>query len=270
MIPAVLLGREHTLMGAVAAIAEGPCAVAISRGGAAKTYAYKNPNEDAAAFHAGDGGILLAVVDGHGGCDASEVAIERLIERHARHWTGATATGLESLWSSQVYGALLDVNEAIVRATTRSGVASSRTTLALALLRPDDDLFAWASIGDSHAFRVASGSAQDRALDPNVPRSFLGFAQETADSLRTKCVVGTAPLGGVVAVALVTDGLSEVGIGVADPAAAVASAIDEAASAVGDLRPLAAAHGIVERALNAQRGQRSGDNVAAAVAWIDR
>ena len=268
MNPAVLRGREHTVTGAVAAIAEGRCAVAIARGGAGKTYSYTDPNEDAAAFHAGEGGVLLAVADGHGGCEASEIAIDRLIERHAWHWTGDSATGLESLWSSQVRGALVDINQTIVRETTRRGVDSSRTTLTLALLRPGDDLFAWASMGDSHLFRVASGSAEDRALDPEVPRSFLGFAHETSDSLRDKCVVGTACLGGVVAVALVTDGLSEVGIGVADPAAAVASAIDEAAGAASDLRPLGAARGIVERAISAQRSHRSGDNIAAAVAWL--
>jgi serine/threonine protein phosphatase PrpC len=268
MNPAVLRGREHTVIGAVATIAEGRCAVAISRGGAGKTYAHTDPNEDVAAFRAGEGGVLLAVADGHWGCDAAELAVERLVERHARHWTGASATGLAALWSSQARGALVDVNETIVREAVRRGAAAARTTLALALLRPGDDLFAWASMGDSHVFCIVPGGAEDHALAPDTPRGFLGSAQETAVGLREKCVLGTAPLGGIRAVALVTDGLSETGIGVADPAAAVAAAVRDAAGASGDLRPLAAARAIVERALAAQRDNRAGDNVAAAVAWL--
>ena len=49
MRSALLRGREHGLLGAVDAIAEGNAAIALSRGGAAKRYAYREPNEDAAA-----------------------------------------------------------------------------------------------------------------------------------------------------------------------------------------------------------------------------
>ena len=63
----VLRGREHTGIGQIACVAEDELALAISRGGAAKRYAYKDPNEDAAGFATGTGGRLLAVADV--GCD---------------------------------------------------------------------------------------------------------------------------------------------------------------------------------------------------------
>src|SRR3972149_99852 len=71
----LLHGREHTKIGAVAALAEGRCAIALSRGGYAKGYVHRDPNEDAAAFAFGAEGMLLAVADGHGGHEAAGVAV---------------------------------------------------------------------------------------------------------------------------------------------------------------------------------------------------
>ena len=68
---------------------------------------------------------------------------------------------------------------------------------------------------------------------------------------------------------LATDGLSERGIGVEAPAAAVADAVDRAGRTDEPVRPLEAARGTVETALAAQRAQGAGDNVASAVAWLD-
>ena len=171
MNPAVLCGREHTAFGAVAAIAEGRCAIAISCGGARKTYRHKDPNEDAAAFVAGEGGVLVAVADGHGGCDASEVAVERLAERHAPGWTERDARGIDALWPAAARAAFADVNEAILRFAARGGAESSRTTLTFALIRPGDGLLALASMGDSHAFRVdRSRRRRPRARRRNPPR----------------------------------------------------------------------------------------------------
>jgi hypothetical protein len=75
------------------------------------------------------------------------------------------------------------------------------------------------------------------------------------------------PLSGTHAVVLVTDGLSERGIGVAEPEKAVAECAEAAARGKPDLQPLAVARGLVERALAEHRRNRSGDNVATAVAW---
>ena len=60
MQSAFLPGREHGRIGAVEMVAEGPCAIAISRGGAAKNYSHTAPNEDACIFATGSGGITSA------------------------------------------------------------------------------------------------------------------------------------------------------------------------------------------------------------------
>jgi hypothetical protein len=70
------------------------------------------------------------------------------------------------------------------------------------------------------------------------------------------------------ALVLATDGISEAGIGLANPAAAIAACAADCERGHADLRPLGMARGLVERALEAQREQRSGDNIAAAVAWL--
>jgi serine/threonine protein phosphatase PrpC len=267
MNPAVLHGREHTTLGAVAAIAEGRCAVALSRGGARKTYRHVDPTEDAAAFFAGAVGLLVMVADAHDGCDASEIAVERLLQRHAPAWTGGEFEGVASRWSAAAHAAFADVNAAIIRHGARGGSASSRTTLAFALARPDEDLLAFASIGDSHAFRIDADRAVE--LAPATVRSFLGGPEETAEDLRAKCVVGATPLAGARALLLVTDGLSERGIGVEAPEAAALASAERAARAKRELRPLEAARTIVELALSAHRGNAAGDNVASAALWLE-
>jgi serine/threonine protein phosphatase PrpC len=81
-------------------------------------------------------------------------------------------------------------------------------------------------------------------------------------------VVGFRPLDDVRAIVLATDGLSEVGIGLADPAAAVAEIVAGAASRAADLRPLETAREVVEAALAAHRENQAGDNAAAGVVWF--
>ena len=91
MRSALLRGRDHIQLGVTAAVAEGRAAIAISRGGAAKVYRYRDPNEDTALFARGEGGILLAVADGHGGCDAAEMALGKLLASFAPGWTDCRA-----------------------------------------------------------------------------------------------------------------------------------------------------------------------------------
>ncbi|MDX1648907.1 MAG: hypothetical protein R3263_03550, partial [Myxococcota bacterium] len=67
MRSAILRGRDHHHLGAVDVVSEGPAAAAISMGGAPKSYAHTDPNEDAAAFALGASGRLVAVADGHRG-----------------------------------------------------------------------------------------------------------------------------------------------------------------------------------------------------------
>ena len=256
----MLRGRDHTGLAEISAIAEGPTAVAISRGGAAKTYAYRDANEDAAAFAWGDGGALLVVADAHAGCAASELAVASLVERVASLWTGAIGPG--EPWPDAVRHAIGETHTAVVAAG-----AASRTTLALALVRPGDDRLAWASIGDSHVFRVADGRAVELAAGSERASNFLGSAARTAPELVERIRLGEAPLAGARAVMLATDGLSERGIGLPDPAAAVVEAAARAEAAPPDLAPLTAARHLVSLALDSHRRQRAGDNIATAL-WL--
>ena len=267
MRSALLRGRDHTRLGLTAAVAEGRAAIALSRGGAAKSYRYRDPNEDAALFALGDGGILLAVADGHGGCDAAETAVEKLLASFAPGWTSLDASALREDWRKQALAALGELNAAILERVALGGSPSARTTLALALLRPGDDLLAFASLGDSHVFQVLGGGAFELGREREGRTCYLGFASETAESLEGKHVAGVQALSGTRAVVLVTDGLSERGIGVAAPELAVAECADAASRGKPELQPLAVARGLVERALAEHRRHRSGDNVAAAVAW---
>ena len=67
---------------------------------------------------------------------------------------------------------------------------------------------------------------------------------------------------------LVTDGISERGIGVDAPEAAVLESVERAGRAESQLRPLEAARTAVELALAAHRRNGAGDNVASAVVWL--
>jgi len=267
MRSALLRGRDHTRLGMIAAVAEGRAAIALSRGGAAKSYRHRDANEDAALFAEGAGGILLAVADGHGGCDAAEAALDRLLASFAPAWTAAATPELRESWTDQAPNVLAGLNEAILERVALGGPDTARTTLAFALLRPADDLLAFASFGDSHVFQLTAGEVLELGHEDGRRTYFLGFASETADSLAGKYVAGALPLAGTRAIVLVTDGLSERGIGVAVPEDAVAECAEQAARGLPELRPLGAARGIVERALAEHRRHRAGDNVAAAVAW---
>jgi serine/threonine protein phosphatase PrpC len=261
---AVLRGREHALLEAVDAVAEANLAIALSRGGAEKRYPHSEPNEDAAGFALGAEGAFLAVADGHGGFEASEVALEQLLAGAAAQWTEAPA-GLDAEgFHRQALAALFDANRAVRR---ESGGRRSRTTLSFGVLLRDPPRLLHAAIGDSHLF--LAGAAGVRELAPAGERvGFLGAKLETPEALAPLARIGEAPLAGLRAVVLVTDGLSEEGVGVSDPAAAVADAVRRALRARGGSKALELARGLVESALAEHRRRRSGDNVAVAAAWL--
>lgn len=270
MRTAVLRGRDHTGIGDVATIAEGPLALALSRGGAAKTYAHKDPNEDAVAFAAAEGGFVLLVADGHGGAEAAEAAIEHLLAEHAARWTAARAEGLREAWPELAPAALFDTSTAVVAHTTRAGVPTSRTSLVVCVAREREGWVGWASMGDSHLFHVGSSGEAVDLIEREDGVFFLGHPAETAESLREKCLAGVEDLDGTRALVLATDGISERGIGVEVPETTVAECAADALRAEGGagLRPLETARGVVEAALAAHRRQRAGDNVASAVLWL--
>jgi hypothetical protein len=266
MRSAALRGREHPHLGAVSTIAEGPVAIAISRGGAAKVYPHKDPNEDAAGFATTRWGALLAVADGHAGCEAAEAVLERLLERHAPRWLEGASPGLAERWVEEAPEVLLDLNQAIVALIARRATEGARTTCSLALARPEDDLLAWLAIGDSLVFAIdAKGARELGAVGPERV-AFLGSPAEDRASLADRSRAGTETLSGVEALVLATDGLSENGIGVEVPASAVAAAWEAGGRDPHAGRALAAARGLAECALASHERRRSGDNIATAVA----
>lgn len=264
---ALLRGREHPELGVHAAVAEANLAIAMSRGGYAKQYAYVDPNEDAVAYACGPRGALIAVADGHSGFEAAEVALEHLLEHPAPHWTETTGppAGLDG-WRRHALAALLDA--ALQIGKERREGSRSRTTLTLALAAPEAGVCYYAAVGDSHLFAAYAGEAREIA---RAERSgaFLGdpvVAEKLGDYTR----LGALPLAGVRTLIVASDGLSEEGIGVADPPAAVHALRIAALTERPELRPLSLARGICEAACAAHRQQHSGDNIACAVFDLGR
>jgi serine/threonine protein phosphatase PrpC len=259
----VLRGRDHTGGGRIAAIAEGHAAVALSRGGAPKAYAHKDPNEDGAAFARGDGGDLLVVADAHAGHEAAEIAVDLLIERFAPEWTASSSPLLP--WPEGARRAAGQAHAAILDRAARGGNLESRTTLAFALVRPREDWLAWASVGDSHVFRVDAAETAELPPPGQEPVHFLGSPSRTLETLEIR--IDSQPLGATRALVLATDGLSEHGIGVDSPHAAVSAAVAHAELAKPELRALVAARHLLEQALAAHRRHHAGDHVATALYW---
>ena len=268
-----LLGREHHGLGEIVVCTEEPAALAISLGGAPKVYAHTDPNEDAALLVQGGGGRLLAVADGHGGAEAAEIAIARLAEQGER-WTQADWRCAD--WNAEAIALLTLANGAIREASARGGRRLCRTTLAFALVRPADGTIRFASIGDSHIFHVTPEGALDLARahphdagrPPEGGTFFLGFTDETPDSMAGKCHVSDEPLPRTRALVLATDGLSERGVGVDEPEDVVTAAVAATADAA-DGRGAHLAHAVATAATDAHRRRRSGDNVAVAALWLE-
>ncbi len=268
MRSALLRGRDHVEIGAIDVIGEGPAAIAISRGGARKTYPHTDPNEDVCAFALGSDGWMLAVADGHSGFEASEVVVEHLLANPAPHWTDG-GSDLDGEWNRHAVAALYDANDEVLRERLRGVHFDSATTLCTALIRPTGGQLLVLGVGDSHVFTVdAEGTARELAPGGKRPTWFLGTADESSERLARRCRIESHRLDDTRAVVCVTDGLSEIGIGVDDPTAAVAEAARIAAEADPELRAMRLAREVCQLACDAQEQARSGDNVAVSVAWL--
>lgn len=263
-----LHGREQHLLGGHMALSQGSAAIVLSIGGAKKALGSSSPNEDSVGFAEGEGGTLLVVADGHWGRDAAEVVVERILARRAADWTAKTADGLSADWPSVAVEALVDAHTAIVEHVARGGPADARTTLALALLRPEEDLLAYAGAADSSVFRIGATEAVELAPGPREATTFLGAPGTPEDALRESFVVGTERLTGVRAVVVVSDGFTETGIGVESPTSTLLEIADRAQRLDSEIRSLELARSIVNDALGAHRRHRGGDNVASAAAWV--
>jgi serine/threonine protein phosphatase PrpC len=272
METAFLRGRDHHRVGGLELVGEGRAAIALSRGGARKTYSHTDPNEDCVAFALGTGGQLVVAADGHHGHLGSEAAVQTILEEFAGPWTASEAPARSaSEWRDQAFEALLRANQAILQIAGRHELPPAPTTFVLALMRPEEDLLLHLSVGDSHLFAVDLGGA--RELGGRNPdwkfTPFLGYEQASRELLEDYARVGQRELSELRAVVLATDGLSEPGIGVADPADAVLSAVTHVElDAPVDRRAVDACRGVVETALLSHRDQRAGDNVACSVVWL--
>jgi serine/threonine protein phosphatase PrpC len=261
---ALLRGRDHLAIGEIAELAAGPIAAALSRGGAPKSYPHTDPNEDVALGARGAHGLLVAVADGHWGHRASELALEHLRATCAEPWTDGKPRRQES-WHQELLAALVGANQAVLDA--QGPEQRSRTTLALALARPADDLLGCASIGDSHIFVSTGDGPSELAAAVGRP-FFLGQQRLSPTRLEREARIEVRRLGDCRALVLATDGLTERAIGVADPRAAVRDALGRGRRAAADARAGVAARALVQAALDAQRAHGAGDNVAVAIAWL--
>jgi len=257
----VLRGREHTGIGQIACVAEGDLAVAISRGGAAKRYAYSDPNEDAVGFDQGPGGRVLVLADGHGGHQASELAVNEVLAL-AAEWTRERLP--DEPWEHAAPRFIEHIHDEIRAGGVSGDSLGSRTTLAFAVVRPAEDLWCWASVGDSHIFRSLSDETREFGQNPGK-LLFLGIPMRESDELGLR--FGHEPLAGVRCLTLASDGISERGIGVEDPAGAVADALTRGCGHAAHLRPLETARALTEIALASHRSHDAGDNIACAV-WL--
>ncbi len=262
----VLLGRDHVELGRIAAIAEGSVAIALSRGGAAKNYHYREPNEDAVGFRCGPGGSVLVAADGHGGTEAAELAVEQVLETLGRSWIGSSTPG--DGWDSVARGLVDEIHTAVLASVAAGGNAAARSTLACCVIRPEQGQFYWASIGDSHVFRAALNEVIELTGDDEQATFYLGSPHHPEDAIRAHVRAGQASLADTHAMILSTDGLSEQGIGVDLPEAAVLAAVDRAMRLDAELSPLETARHLVEIALEAHRRHKAGDNMATAVHWL--
>lgn len=267
----LLRGRDHLGIGDSESLHLRRGAIAISAGGAAKTYTHTEPNEDAALLLEGAHASVLAVADGHHGAAGSQTLLEGLASK--TEWV-LEDPGLRSAseWEKDLVATLLDQNHAILEDAKRSGGPPSPTTLSLAIARPQDDLLVHAAVGDSHLFVARSQQVDDlgwRSRGPQRRTFFLGSRNENLKSLASKVSLGCQRLSDAQAIVLVTDGLSEVGIGVGDPTGVVRDAIRSAAfdDAQNGAQVITAA--VLAQAMKAQRENRAGDNIAIAAIRLE-
>lgn len=261
MKTALLFGRSQLAFGEIGEQGFDAGAVALSRGGAPKPYAHTDPNEDAVLAARGERGALVAVADGHWGARAAEIAIEVLRDQFLGDWLDGPARSTDR-WYQDALHALVALNDAIL--AEHSEESHSRTTFAVALARPLDKLLVATSIGDSHLFVV-----DDRDVREILPRprkiGVLGHERVTASQLERLARFDLRPLDSIETLVAVTDGLSEEGIGVEDPTAAVREGLAVARPVPLADRAHLTAHAVVGTALAAHVRQNAGDNVSAAV-----
>jgi serine/threonine protein phosphatase PrpC len=161
-----------------------------------------------------------------------------------------------------------EIHTAVLASVAAGGNDAARSTLAFSVIRPEEGQIYWASIGDSHVFRAALDEVIELTGDDEQATFYLGSPHHLEDAMRARVRSGQESLAATRAMILSTDGLSEQGIGVDLPEAAVLEAVDRAVRLEADLSPLETARHLVEIALEAHRRHKAGDNMATAVHWL--
>jgi serine/threonine protein phosphatase PrpC len=266
---AILRGSTSQIIGGISAVSEASAAISLSQGGFKKCYPHTDPNEDTAAFTIGEAGVLLAVADGHNGCLAAESTIDELMLRADALLTSDRST-TDEWWNEKALETIGAIQTALVSRIAQGVRGHSRTTLAFALVLPGEDRLAFASVGDSHIFRVSPEEVVDLAADSEGTRCFLGNPADDLGTLARNSVVGVEPLADTKAVVLATDGISEPGIGVDVPEFTISECAAGAGRSSPELRPLELARSVAEAALAAHRRRRAGDNIATAVTFLPK
>jgi hypothetical protein len=259
-------------------ISENGASIGLSRGGAAKTYDYVDPNEYTALFASGEGGLCLAVADGHRGFDGAEAAIFNVEEYHAATWTQSASISAKQ-WRALALNCFVHVNAAIFCHEARAQKELFRTTLALAVIRPEDGLLHFASMGDSHVYRITRESCADLVWEKSATGAvyYLGGAKETHASIAEHCVIGSLPLADTLGVVAATDGISECGIGLSQVEATLSSVICRIQEESRSVSPsseregdpaLRATREIFKETMEAHDQNKAGDNLALALGFV--
>ena len=233
----VLRGRDHPQLGRVAWRGLGDqVGIAISAGAVADPYAHLDPNEDGAlAVRIGDA-VVLAVVDGNGGVDASDAALGTLASTLGR---GAPPRGQEGAWLLEHRGAAMD---AATRARRRRPQAhASDTALSLVLVAGGGVVAS--TVGDTGVVVIGE---RTQVLSGTVPH---------LDHTATPAPFRRYGVNGAAAVLVASDGLFDaLGVGWPD---VVRRCLAQASAAQ-------AAEAIIEQACRAG----ADDNVSLAVARL--
>ena len=219
----VLRGRDHPGLGAKTIARIGPSlAVAMTAGVRPKAPPAVDPNEDMGAVVRGPRADLLVVADGHFGREASELAVDHVLDAIGDDPPPADLT------DDELVTVFFDAGVAVQRELGRPGCPhpESRTTLTLALVA--DDAVQWAAIGDSCV--VLASTAGGARLDE--PRNtYLGYRfsfTEVAAALTR----GRAAWNSGNCLVLATDGLVDaLAVGELDVAAVVSRELGSAADA---------------------------------------
>jgi serine/threonine protein phosphatase PrpC len=226
------------------------------------------------AFASGPGGQLVIAADGHHGELGSEAAVRSILETVAESWTASESpVAQRDEWRKQGIDALMGANRAILQVAGTTQLPPAPTTFVLALVRPQEDLLLHLSVGDSHVFAVdQSGAIELGGRDPNWKFTpFLGYEEARAEMFEKYALMGDRSLEDLRAIVLATDGLSEPGIGVEDPAQSVFGVVsDVEVDAPADRRATDACRTIAETAMRAHRRQKAGDNMGCSVIWLGR